>query len=257
MQPLFDPQSQGQPPGAAAQGPAPGPAAGQAPPPQAGPPNMADQPPPPPADPMAPAQAMGPLISPGDMESIRPTGKMPGTPEFNEEEPTELEQQQYDQFVGKAIDFMSQNTTEIMASMNNAQQPVHMNVASIAVKLGRGVYGMAKSAGEDIGMEVIHAAGAEIVEHLMELGVTSKIFPFTEESEEYEQIQAMALLEAEKIVGEELVKSPQYTAEMQEGAQNFYAQQVAGEVQRGESPENFHENIGNQVAGGVRKAIGG
>jgi len=221
-----------------------------------------DQQPPPqqgqgPAPAVGPADAMGPIASPVDMAGIMPTGKMPGTPEFNEEEPTEQEQAQYDQFVKKALGFMSQHTDELVASMNNKEQPVHMNVAALAVKLGKGIYGMAQSAGEEIGMEVIQAAGAEIIEHLMELGVAAQIFPFSEEADEYEQVQAMALLEAEKIVGEELIGSPKYDGAMQEQAQNFYAQQVAGEVQRGETPENFHENIGNQVAGGVRKAIQG
>lgn len=208
---------QSPPPGAAAQGPPPGPVAGQ----------------------------------------TMPTGVMPGAPEFNEEEPSPEEQGQYEQFVTKAIGFMAKNKMELVASMNNNQKPVHENVGELAVKIGKGIHGMASSAGEELGMDVIQAAGAEIIEHLMEMGTAAKIFPFDEESDQYDQEQSMALLHAEKVVGDELINSPKYTPEMQEEAQNFYAQQVAGEVQRGEVPEGFHENLGNQVAGGVRKAIQG
>lgn len=244
MPQLFDQQSP--PPGAAAQGPATAPDAGQAgPPPQA------------PAGPQSTAAAVGPLIAPTDMASLRPTGRMPGQPEFNEEEVTPDEQANYDQFVTKALDFMGKNTTKMVASMNNNQKPIHENVGELAVKIGQGVYDMAKSSKVDISMEILQAAGAEIIEHLMELGDSSGIFEFEEDSTQYEEVQSMALLHAQKVVGERLINSPQYDGAMQEQAQNFYAQQVAGEVQRGEAPENFHENLGNQVAGGVRKAIQG
>lgn len=243
MDELFNQQSP--PPGAAPQGPPPGPAGGQAPP--AGPT---------PAPPLAPAAAMGPVAGPGSGQPM-PTGVMPGQPEFNEVEVSEEEQGQYDQFVSKSLDFMGQNPTEMVAAMNNGQKPVAENVGGLAVKIGQGVYDMAKSSGVDLSMEVLQAGGAEIVEHLMELGEASGIFPFDQESDQYDEVQAMALLHAQKVVGEGLINSPQYNAGMQEDAQNFYAQQVSGEVQRGEAPENFHENIGNQVAGGVRKAIQG
>ena len=200
-----------------------------------------------------PPGAAAPMAQPA------PTGVMPGQQqEFNEEEASPEEQAMYDQFVNKALDFMGANPTEMVASMNNKQKPVAENVGELTVKIGQGVYDMAKSSGVDLPMEVLQAAGAEIVEHLMELGTAAKVFPFGEESDEYDQVQAMALLHAEKVVGEGILQSPEYAQSgMQEQASNFYAQQVAGEVQRGEAPENFHENLGNQVAGGVRKAIGG
>jgi len=186
-----------------------------------------------------------------------PSGKMPGQPEFNDETPSDEEQAQYDQFINRALDFMADSAEKLVASMNEPGRPVHENVGELAVKIGKMIMGTAQAAGVQIGNEVIHAAGQELVEHLMELGDNSGIFDFDEASDQYDQVQAMALLHAQKVVGEALINSPKYDGAMQEQAQNFYAQQVAGEVQRGEAPENFHENLGNQVAGGVSKAIRG
>jgi len=167
-----------------------------------------------------------------------PTGKMPGQPEFNEEEPGPGEQDQYTQFVTRAIDFIGQNAEQMVASINDKDRPVHENVGEMVVKVGKMVMGSADAAGEQLGPDVIHAAGQEITEHLMELGDAAGIFPFEQESEEYEQVQAMAFMYAAEVAGKQTLNSPEYTPELKEEAGNFYAQQVAGEVQRGEaSPE--------------------
>ncbi len=186
-----------------------------------------------------------------------PTGKMPGAPEFNEETPSDGEQKQYDQFVTKAIGFMGENAGQLVASMNDRQKSVYENVGALTVKVGKLVLGSAKAAGEEIGPDVLHAAGQEIVEHLMEMGDAAGIFPFDSDSEEYDQAMAMSFLHAAEIVGNETLQGPEYTPELKEEAGNFYAQQVAGEVQRGEAPEGFHEDIANSSAAATRRAIGG
>lgn len=165
-----------------------------------------------------------------------PTGKMPGQPEFDEEMPTEDEQKQYDQFVNRALDFMGQKPEPLVATMNDKNKPVHENVGELAVKIGKMVMGSAKAAKQEITPDVIHAAGQEIVEHLMELGDAAGIFPFNMESDEFEQEQAMSFAHAANIAANELMESPEYTPEMQEEAGNFMAQGVAREVQSGESP---------------------
>ena len=186
-----------------------------------------------------------------------PTGIMPGSPEFDEEAPTGQEQADYDQFVNKALDFMSKRAEPMVASMNNKDKPVYENVGELTVKIGQMVMGSASAGGVEIGPDILHAAGQEIVEHLMELGDAAGIFPFEKKSEEYEQTQAMAFLHAANVAGNELIQSPQYNEEMKDEAGTFYAQQVAGETARGETPEGFHETMGNDVAAAMRRAIQG
>ena len=108
-----------------------------------------------------------------------PTGQMPGQQtEFNEEAPGPGEQDAYDQFVNKAIDFISKKPDQIVAGMNNKEKPVYENVGAMVVKIGQMVMQSAKAAQAEIGPDVIHAAGQEITEHLMELGDAAGIFPF-------------------------------------------------------------------------------
>ena len=186
-----------------------------------------------------------------------PTGKMPGQPEFDEEAPGEGEQDQYDQFVTKAIVFMSKNATKLVASMNDKNKPVYENVGALTVKVGKMILGSAKAASQEIGPDVIHAAGQEIVEHLMDMGDAAGIFPFDSDSEEYDQVMAMSFLHAAELVGNETLKSPEYTPEIKEEAGDFYAQQVAGEAQRGELPKGFREEMVNNKAAGLQQTMKG
>lgn len=200
------------------------------------------------------------LFATGDQsapEGIFPSGVMPGHPEFNEEEPSEQEQVDYDQVVTKALDYMSKNTEQTLAHINNKNKPVHENVGEMAVKIVTTVEGQAKAAGAELGMDVLAAAGEEVIEHLMELGDAGGIFPFKHESDKYDEVQAMALLHAAKIVGEKLIGSPQYTPEMKEEAGNAFAQGLAQEQPQGGGDPSIIDNIGNTVAQGNTRAIEG
>lgn len=192
-----------------------------------------------------------------DGEHPTPTGKMPGAPEFNEEEPSGDEQAQYDQFVNRALDFMGKQAQQISASMNDKSQPVYKVVGAMTVKIGKMILSTAKAAGQEIGPDVLHAAGQEITEHLMELGDNAGIFPFEQSSDEYDEVQAMAFMHANEIVGNELINSEEYTPEMKDDAGNFYAQQVAGEVERGEAPAGFHDEIIGNMASARQGIPGG
>lgn len=186
-----------------------------------------------------------------------PSGVMPGQPEFNEEAPSEQEQGDYDQIVNKALDFMGKNAEATLASMNNKQKPIHENVGELAVKIVQNIEGQAKAAQAQIGMDVLAAAGAEVIEHLMELGDAGKIFPFEQSSDEYDQVQAMALLHAAKVAGDQLIASPQYNEEMKDEAGTIFATQVAEEQTRGEVDPSFYDNMGNTEAQRKRQAIEG
>lgn len=173
------------------------------------------------------------LFKAGQAPAAAPTGVMPGQPEFDEEEATPEEQAQYSQFVNLALQFMAKSPDKVAASMNDKQRPVHENVGEMAVKIGEMVMGSAKAGGVEPSGEVLHAAGAEIVEHLMELGDAAGIWPFEQESDEYDEVQSMAFLHAAKVAGEGVLKSPQYDDQMKEDAGNMIARGVAEEAQGG------------------------
>jgi hypothetical protein len=171
-----------------------------------------------------------------NQQRAAPTGVMPGQPEFDEETPTPQEQGQYDQFVNLALKFMKDNLKKVVASMNDKQRPVYENVGRMALQIGKMVNATAQASGEKLGGEVVHAAGAEIVEHLMEAGDAAGIWPFEQNDNEYDEQQAMGLNYALELAGNEMLQSPEYNEQVKDEAGNVIARGVAEEVQRGEVP---------------------
>jgi len=163
-----------------------------------------------------------------------PTGIQPGTPEFNEEVPTEEEQAQYTQFVNMALGFMSQRPAEIVASMNDKSRPVFELVGEMAVKIGEMVVGSAKASQVEPSPDVVFAAGQEIVEHLMEAADAGGILPFEADDPQYEENQAMAFMHAAKVAGEAFMQGPGYNDQVKDEAGNFIARGVAEEAQGGQ-----------------------
>ena len=185
-----------------------------------------------------------------------PTGQMPGTPEFSEEVPTEEEQAQYDQFTIRALDFIGQFPREHVATLNNKDKPAYESVGELTYKIAKGVEAQAQAAGVKPSADVMFAAGEEIVMALMELGEAAGIFPFSQDSSEYDDVQAMAYAHAANVAANEFMQSPQYTPEVKDEAGSFFAQQVAQERSRGEVPDQFFDDIGNARAAN-NKLFGG
>jgi len=186
-----------------------------------------------------------------------PTGKMPGQQEFGEETPSPDEQAQYDQLVNKALDFMSQNPDQVVASLNNKDKPVYESVGEMAYKIITNIESQANAAGVEISGDVGFAAGEEVIEHLMELGDAAGIFPFDQSSDEYDEVQATAYAHGANLAANEIMSGPQYGPEMQEEAGNVVAQQVAGERQRGEVDDAFFDNVGNAKVAQDKRAMQG
>lgn len=186
-----------------------------------------------------------------------PSGKMPGQPEYDEEAPTPEEQDQYDQFVTLAINFMSEQTEPLLATLNNKDKPVFETVGETAVKIGQAVMGDAKAAGQQLSNDVIEAAGAEIVEHLMELADNGGILPFNQESKDYDETQSMALLHAAKVYGDEFIQSPGYNEEIKEDAGNFMAQGIQQEIADGTVAPGFIEGVEQQKAQVTQRGMAG
>lgn len=176
--------------------------------------------------------------------------------EFDEEAVTDAEQADYDQFVIKAQEFIASSAPNIVGSMNDKKKPVYQNVGAMALKIAHMVEGSAKASGAEISPDVVFHGGAEIVEMLMELGDAGGVWPFDQDSNEYEESSAMALMHGAELAAKETMESPGYD-QMKEEAGSFMAQQIAGEQQRGEVAPGFFEGLESQVANGVNRAVNG
>ena len=190
--------------------------------------------------------------------SMTPSGVAPGAsppPEFDEEAVSPEEQRIYDQFVLKAKEYMTKGAPEIVAQMNNSKKPVYMNVGKTALMISEGVAKTAKAGGQEVSADIIHGAGQEVVEMLMQLGDAAGIFPFEADSQEYDEAMVMSYMHGAELAGKQLLEGPD-AAKYTEEAGNIYAMQIAEEDARGEVKPEFWEKLQGGVAGGVKRALG-
>jgi len=189
-----------------------------------------------------------------------PTGVRPGLDpsvlEYNEEAVSPEEQGIYEQFVNRAMEFVAKKPEAVVDQMNNSKRSVFQNVGKTALMIAQGVEKTAKAGGQEISPEIMLAGGEEIVEMLMELGDAAGIWPFKQDSKEYDEAMNMALMHGAELAGKQVLAAPDAAA-WTEQAGNVLAQQVAQEHERGETPPGFFEGLQSQVAGGVNRAING
>jgi len=190
--------------------------------------------------------------------NMAPTGVLPGGQplEYDEEAVTPEEQAIYTQFVLRAQEFVSKDPEVVIDKMNNKKVPVFQSVGKTALMIVQGVEKTAAAAGQEISPEIMLNGGAEIVELLMELGDAAGIWPFKQDSKEYEEAMSMAYMHGAELAGKQVLAGPN-AAQMTEEAGNVLAQQIALESERGETPRGFFEGLQSQVAGGVNRAISG
>lgn len=199
-----------------------------------------------------------------------PTGLPPGvTPEqadatVTDESVSPEEQAQYDQFVTKAAKFIYAQPEKVVASLNDKGKAVHEVVGRVAAQIANAVQDSAKAAGATISPDVLWHGGTEIVEILMDLGTQAKVLPLDQESDEYQQVAAMSLMEAEKIYGEKFLREdPKRAALAKEEAADQWAHGIAQEVDAGQADPRYLEQVqqmrqsADPVAAGVKRALGG
>lgn len=207
-----------------------------------------------------------------DLMEIHPTGTPPGQdPEafmadaLDQESVSPEEQEQYDKFVLRAVQFIDGEKTqkEVLRMLNQPDVPVHEAVGKTAARITQLIKKSADDAGAEIGPDVIYHAGEQIVAVLMETGTASGVLPLEPESEEYQDALDMAFLEGVKAYGEDLLKGPE-GKKLSAEAGDYYASQVAKEADAGQIDPAFTEAMQaqgqpqmNPVAAGVKGAING
>lgn len=191
---------------------------------------------------------------PGELYPTGLDGESTAAPD--EEAVSAEEQAAYDQFVTRAMQFVEQNPVNMVRRLSDKNRPVFQNVGQMTYKLGRMVADSAAAAGQEIDPDVAFHAGEELVSMLMELGDAAGLWPFKQDSAEYEESMAMALMEASRLAGEDMLESPD-AAQYSDEAGNVLATRVAEERERGEVPDEFFEGIQTNVRDGVRRAVYG
>lgn len=181
-------------------------------------------------------QAQPPAAGGVPAAGLMPSGAGPGgpQPEFDEEAVTAEEQGMYDQFVLRAQQIIAKEAGMAIDQMNNSGSPVFENVGKAGLRVAQTVASTAKAKGQPISPDIMFHGGTEIVEMLMELGDAAGIFPFEQDSKEYDEVAAMALMHGAELAGNDMLASPQgaeYTAE----AENIMTQGVADEVKSGQA----------------------
>jgi len=179
----------------------------------------------------------------------RPTGAGPGgpTPEFNEEAVSPEEQSIYDQFVLRAKEQLTKSPEAAIDSMNRKNMPVYESVGRTGLMLAEEIAGAAKARGTEISADIMFHGGQEIVEMLMELGDSAGIFPFKQDSKEYDEAMTMAFYHGVQTAGNAALQG-EGGAAMTEEAGNILAREIAGEEERGEVAPGFWEGLKGQVA---------
>ena len=198
--------------------------------------------------------------SPLPSASMTPSGVAPGKDpamlEYDEEAVTPEEQETYTRFVKKAREYITKSPERVVDQMNNRKKPVFQNVGKTGLMIAEGVAKSAGASGQEITPDVMHHGGVEIIEALMELGDAAGIFPFKQDSPEYEEAQAMAFMHGNELAAKQVLAGPD-AAKHTEDAGNFMAMGIAQEQERGEVAPGFFEGLQGQVAGGVNRAING
>lgn len=194
----------------------------------------------------------------------RPTGLAPGEepkPPMGEEEVSPEEQALYDRIVRHAAKFIYSKPREVLDSMNQKDMPVHQAVGRVAAKIAQMIEGSAQAAGQKLDPDVMWHAGSEVIEMLMDLGTQAKVFPLDPESEAYQQEAAMAMMEAEKIIGEQMLKDPKKAQLHKEQAADVWSWNIAQEVDAGQASPEYLQMVegyrkqNDPITGGVRRAL--
>jgi len=202
-----------------------------------------------------------PTKIPGD---LFPTGTPPGADasvldDMDETAVSPEEQREYDQIVTKAAEFVYKAPEKVLAAINNTDVPIHQAVGRVMANIGQAIEKSAEAAGQKLSPDTMFHAGSEIAAVILDLGIEAGILPIDPESDEYQKILGMSLMEATKAFGERMIADPKKGPMYREDAENTWASRVAEEVSSGKADPRFVEMTKQKqgpLAAGVHKALG-
>lgn len=202
------------------------------------------------------------MQSPKQPADLFPTGTPPGADpnamdELDETAVSPEEQREYNQVVTKAMETIYAAPSEWVGAINSRDQPIHAQVGRAVARLGKMIEGSAEAAGKKLSPDVMFHAAEEITAGLLDLGIEAGVVQIDPESDEYQQVLGMSLMEAAKTFGEDIIADPVRGPALSDEAGNVWAHRVAEEVEAGQADPGFTEMVQTPVSAGVSKAIRG
>jgi hypothetical protein len=197
-----------------------------------------------------------------------PTGRMPDqappTDPLDEEAASPEEQEFYDTFMNKALEYIHgpKSSRQVLKHMNQPDLSVQEAVGRTTAMIAKNIVESAKMAKVKVIPEAVFNAGQEIVEELFELGSRARVFPIewpTEDGEdnltpEQQKLAQDAYAHAAQYYGQELLQSPDAES-LKAEAQDEVLRQVQDEVKAGKASPDFMVTDGSSVEGGVKRAL--
>jgi hypothetical protein len=196
-----------------------------------------------------------------------PTGRMPDQgPDIDpldEEAVSPEEQQFYDAYLAKALQFIHgpKSSRQVLQHLNQPDLSVPEAVGRTTAMIAKNVVQSAKIAGQKVNPDAVFGASQEVVEELLDLGSRAGIFPIDWPKEdadnltpEQEKLAQDSFASAAQYYGNDLLKSPEGQS-LSQDAQNEVLRQVQNESKAGVADPNFMVTNGNTVEGGVKRAI--
>jgi hypothetical protein len=220
-----------------------------------------------PTPPQQPATPSGSGSSDLFDNPIHPTGLPAGVNPEDVQQQSETdvspeEQKQYDQIVRFAAGLIYKNPKQTLASLNQNDMPIHKAVGRVGAQIAQVIEDSAAAKGDKLDPTTFWHAGSEIISMLMDLGTQAKVFQLDPESDRYQHESAMAMMEAEKIVGEKTLQDKKLGPQVSAEAQDAWSWNIAKEVDGGQaSPEYMkqveaYKKANDPITAGVRRALG-
>lgn len=202
----------------------------------------------------------------GSVPELFPSGQEPGQPQQDPMDETSVspeEQAQYTQVIKQAGNALYNDPKAVIAAINHTDQPIHEQVGRLVAQIGIAIEQKARAAGDEISPDVLFHAGDEVVGMVLDLAIQAKIIQLDPESDEYQKVHGLCMMEAEKVIGDRLLKDPQKAELAKDEAGNEWARRIGEEVDSGQADPEFvkmaeQEQLRrNPVAEGVGRALHG
>lgn len=154
--------------------------------------------------------------------------------EYGQRPATPQEQAVLEQFVRKSRKMIQSGTPQFIQSMSDRERPVYQSVGELALGIVETVARTAEAAGQEIDQDTMLAGGEEVVEMLMELGNSAKIWPFSGGSDEYMETMSMALMFGAETKANQMIEEGD--PEVKSAYEDKLAMEIAREVDQGQGP---------------------
>lgn len=183
----------------------------------------------------------------------KPTGLVPGVDpaaveNVDMDQATPEEERQYVQIVKKAAQAIYADPKATADTLNDPRVPIHQAVGQRTAQLVMQIEKSAEDAGVKLSPDAMFQAGQDIVGMLLDLGIKAKILPLDPNSDQYQKIAGMALMEAEKVFGERVLADPVKGPQMTEQAGDMWARGIAEEVANGTASKDYLSMVNEQQA---------